>query len=91
MLQCYVLTCGRSVTAFSALPRSQRPEQGPRSPHPKDGPVQRFSHTCIMKNVGCHIRYRQNVRLGVRVVVAVQEPPVGHHQQLQIPMFAGYS
>jgi hypothetical protein len=39
MLQCYVLTCGRSVTAFSAPPRSQRPGHGPRSPHPKAGPV----------------------------------------------------
>jgi hypothetical protein len=38
MLQCYVLTCGRSVTAFLAPPRSQRPGQGPRSPHPKAGP-----------------------------------------------------
>jgi hypothetical protein len=38
MLQCYVLTCGRSVTAFLAPPRSQRPWQGPRSPHPKAGP-----------------------------------------------------
>src|SRR5215510_9913641 len=33
------LTCGRSVTAFSAPPRSRRPGQGPRSPHPKAGPV----------------------------------------------------
>jgi hypothetical protein len=39
MLQCYVLTCGRSVTAFLAPPRSQRPGQGPRSPHPKAGPA----------------------------------------------------
>jgi hypothetical protein len=38
MLQCYVLTCGRSVTAFLAPPRSQRPGQGPRSPHPNAGP-----------------------------------------------------
>jgi hypothetical protein len=38
MLQCYVLTFGRSVTAFSALPRSQHPGQVPRSPHPKAGP-----------------------------------------------------
>jgi hypothetical protein len=37
---CYnVLTCGRSVTAFSAPPRSQRPGQGPRSPHPNAGPA----------------------------------------------------
>jgi hypothetical protein len=35
MLQCYVLTCGRSVTAFLAPPRSQRTGQGPRSPHPR--------------------------------------------------------
>jgi hypothetical protein len=35
MLQCCVLTCGRSVTAFSTLPRSRRLGQGPRSPHPK--------------------------------------------------------
>jgi hypothetical protein len=40
MLQCYVLTCGRSVTAFPATPRSQRPGQVPRSPHPKAGPAQ---------------------------------------------------
>jgi hypothetical protein len=39
MLQWYVLTCGRSVTAFSAPPQSQRPGQGPRSPHPKVGPA----------------------------------------------------
>jgi hypothetical protein len=39
MLQCYVLTFGRSVTAFSAPPRSQRPGQMPRSPHPKAGHV----------------------------------------------------
>jgi hypothetical protein len=29
MLQCYVLMCGLSVTAFLAPPRSQRPGQGP--------------------------------------------------------------
>jgi hypothetical protein len=39
MLQCYVLTCGRSVTAFLASPRSERLGQGPRSPHPQAGPV----------------------------------------------------
>jgi hypothetical protein len=38
MLQCYVLTCVRSVTAFMSLPRSQRPGQRPRSPRPKNGP-----------------------------------------------------
>jgi hypothetical protein len=38
MLQCYVLTFGRSVTAFSAPLRSPRPGQMPRSPHPKAGP-----------------------------------------------------
>jgi hypothetical protein len=38
MLQCYVLTCDRLVTAFLAPPRSQRPGQAPRSPHPKAGP-----------------------------------------------------
>jgi hypothetical protein len=42
MLQCYVLTCGRSVTAFLAPPRSQRPGQGPHSPHPKAGPEWAF-------------------------------------------------
>jgi hypothetical protein len=41
MLQCYVLTCGRSVTAFLASPRSQRPGQEARSPHPKAGPASR--------------------------------------------------
>jgi hypothetical protein len=41
MLQCYVLTCGRSVTAFSTPPRSQRPGQGSRMPHPKAGPASR--------------------------------------------------
>jgi hypothetical protein len=39
MLQCYVLTCGWTVTAFLAPPRSQRLRQGPRSPHPKAGPA----------------------------------------------------
>jgi hypothetical protein len=39
MLQCYVLTCGRSVTTFLAPPRSQRTGQGPRLPHPKAGPA----------------------------------------------------
>jgi hypothetical protein len=38
VLQRYVLMCGRSVTAFLAPPRSQRPGQGPPSPHPKAGP-----------------------------------------------------
>jgi hypothetical protein len=38
MLQCYVLTCGWSVTAFLAPPRRQHPGKGPRSPHPKAGP-----------------------------------------------------
>jgi hypothetical protein len=38
MLQCYVLTCGRSVTTILAPPRRQRPGQGPRLPHPKAGP-----------------------------------------------------
>jgi hypothetical protein len=38
MLQCYVFMCVRSVIAFLAPPRSQRPGQGPRSPHPKAGP-----------------------------------------------------
>jgi hypothetical protein len=42
MLQCYVLTFGQSVTAFSAPPRSQRPGQMPRSPHPKAGPANHF-------------------------------------------------
>jgi hypothetical protein len=41
MLQCYVLMCARSVTTFLAPPRSQRPGHGPRSPHPKAGPVVR--------------------------------------------------
>jgi hypothetical protein len=39
MLQFYVLTCGRSVTAFSAPSRSRRPGQGLRSSHPKASPV----------------------------------------------------
>jgi hypothetical protein len=39
MLQCYVLTCGWAVTAFSEPPWSWRPGQGPRSPHPKASPV----------------------------------------------------
>jgi hypothetical protein len=43
MLQCYVLTCGRLVTAFLAPPRSQRPGQGPRSPHPKASPA--YTHS----------------------------------------------
>jgi hypothetical protein len=40
VLQCYVLKCGRSVTAFLAPLRSQRPGQGSRSPHPKADPAQ---------------------------------------------------
>jgi hypothetical protein len=43
MLQCYVLTCGRSATAFSAPPRSQRPGQGPRSPDLKAGAASRIT------------------------------------------------
>jgi hypothetical protein len=39
MLQCYVLMCARSVTAFLAPPRSLRPGQGLRLPHPKAGPM----------------------------------------------------
>jgi hypothetical protein len=39
MIHCYVLMCGRSVTAFLAPPRSQRPGQGPWSPHPKADPA----------------------------------------------------
>jgi hypothetical protein len=39
ILECYVLTSGRSVTAFLAPPRSQRPGQGPRLPHLKASPV----------------------------------------------------
>jgi hypothetical protein len=35
MLQCCILMCGQSVTAFSAPPPSRRPGQGPRSPHSK--------------------------------------------------------
>jgi hypothetical protein len=31
------LMCARSVTAFLATPRSQRPGQGPRSRNPKAG------------------------------------------------------
>jgi hypothetical protein len=45
MLQCYVLMCGRLVTAILAPPRSQRRGQGPRSPHPKAGP--RYSITLL--------------------------------------------
>jgi hypothetical protein len=56
MLQCYVLTCGRSVTAFLASPRSQRPGQGPRSPHPKVGPgsVRNISGK-VLEKVKTHI------------------------------------
>jgi hypothetical protein len=45
MLQCYVLMCARSVTAFLAPPRSQRPGQEPRSPHPKAG----HAHDLLIK------------------------------------------
>jgi hypothetical protein len=38
MLQCYVIMCARSVTAFLVPPRSWCPGQGPRSPHPKADP-----------------------------------------------------
>jgi hypothetical protein len=48
MLQCYVLTCGRSVTAFPAPPRSQRPGQGPRLPHPKAGPGYSVEKTGVL-------------------------------------------
>jgi hypothetical protein len=46
MLQRYVLTCGRSVTAFSAPPRSRRLGQGPRSPHPKASPGCKITNKC---------------------------------------------
>jgi hypothetical protein len=52
MLQCYVLTCGRSVSAFSAPPQSQRPGQGPRSPHPKAGPAD-IVVMCNLQGVCC--------------------------------------
>jgi hypothetical protein len=51
MLQCYGLTCGRSVTAFLAPPRSQRPEHGPRSPHPKAGPDGVLTEVMFMLDV----------------------------------------
>jgi hypothetical protein len=51
MLQCYVLTCGRSVTAFLAPPRSQRPGQGSRSPHPKAGPETKPRVICTSRHV----------------------------------------
>jgi hypothetical protein len=38
MLQCYVLMWAQLVTTFLAPPRSQRPGQGPRLPHPKASP-----------------------------------------------------
>jgi hypothetical protein len=44
MLQCYLLTCGRAVTAFSAPPRSRRPGQGRHLPHPKSSPGHK---TCV--------------------------------------------
>jgi hypothetical protein len=49
MLQCYVLMCGWSVTAFLSPPRSQRPGQGPSSPHPKAGPdAKSLEHICVL-------------------------------------------
>ena len=50
--------------------------------------ISRRFHTRIMEKVGHHIHYCQNVCFWVRVVVVVQELLVGHHQQLQISMFA---
>jgi hypothetical protein len=44
MLQCYVLTCGRSVTVFWAAPRSQRLRQGPRSPTQRPALVSRLNN-----------------------------------------------
>jgi hypothetical protein len=64
MLQCYVLTCGRSVTAFLAPPRSLRPGQGPRSPHPKAGPAPTY-----------HQRFL-NVSWAFRLITCGYEPPV---------------
>jgi hypothetical protein len=61
MLQLYVLTSGRSVTAFLAPPRSQRPGQGPRSPHPKAGP-----DCCESKD---------SVREGSLILVGIQNTP----------------
>jgi hypothetical protein len=55
MLQCYVLTCGRSVTAFWAPPLSQRSGQGPRSPHPKAGPGPDAIYALIDGNFVPHI------------------------------------
>ena len=52
--------------------------------------IEKVSHTRIVKKFGWLIYYRQNVCLWVRVVVVVQELLVGHHQQLQIPLFALY-
>jgi hypothetical protein len=51
---CYVLTFGRSVTAFSVPPRSQRPGQMPRSPHPKAGPdLHIHCNSCYMNLPEC--------------------------------------
>jgi hypothetical protein len=51
MLLCYVLTFGRSVTAFSAPPRSQRPGKMPRSPHPKAGPASGYASLQVLAAV----------------------------------------
>jgi hypothetical protein len=65
MLQCYV--CARSVTAFLAPPWSQRPGQGPRSPHPKAGPVCVCVHLYwqwhwhLSRNVSSHSNYKKNL------------------------------
>jgi hypothetical protein len=60
MLQCYVLTHDRSVTAFSAPPQSERPGQGPRSPHPKASPAYTLLST-EEKHSALNTRYLSSV------------------------------
>jgi hypothetical protein len=55
MLQCYVLTCGRAVTAFSAPPSSRRSGQGPRSPHPKASTLCRIPNEWVKQGIYCMI------------------------------------
>jgi hypothetical protein len=48
--------CARSVTAFLAPPRRQRPGQGPRSPHPKAGPCQIFKSSPSVRHLwACYV------------------------------------
>jgi hypothetical protein len=48
MLQCYVLMCGRLVTAFLAPPRGQRVGKGPTLPTQRLTLYMTFITTCTL-------------------------------------------